>query len=110
MERICDGYESVWDGSNHVARFSTEATGVIESVEDLCYRVLEWADELCVWDAGDYLDSCSAEDLGLSAETTDEELEAIEQDLFAEAAGEGYHVVGIYEVLEKLVHNLRTEE
>jgi hypothetical protein len=42
-DRVFAGYESVWDGNNHVAKFDADATEADESIEALC----ENADDLC---------------------------------------------------------------
>lgn len=80
-ERVCCGYRSEWNGSNHVARFTDDATMAIEQIASLC-DAADHGGALVVWTAADWfavdgnLES-QAKQLGITAATTDEELDAI---------------------------------
>jgi hypothetical protein len=54
FERICNGFESVWDGNNYVGRYSPDA---LDAQDDLtCAIKRELNDELIsVWRIGEYL-------------------------------------------------------
>jgi len=77
---VVDGYTSVWDGHNHVARFTSEAQNALEQIERLCEfasgdeRALEQR-----WDADAWYQSETHEQrvkrLGITAHTTDEQID-----------------------------------
>jgi len=79
-ERIEAGYDRHWDGHNHVGRYDEDAEAAIDEIRELCEAI---DDDDCdlVWDAGEWLSSCSPADLGVTADTTDEQLAAIAADL-----------------------------
>lgn len=80
-ERVVAGFERVWDGNDHVGEFDDDATAAIERIGSLCDR--DWSDQTIeVWDAADWYGGVGGRDaqrssLGITAETTDEELAAI---------------------------------
>ena len=96
-QRVCDGYESRWDGSNHVADFDDDAQAAIEEIQALCEAAEADKSEhttVNVWDAADWLGgigsrAVQAATLGITAVTTDDELAAIETRVEGEANGEG---------------------
>jgi len=49
-ERVCNGYESVWDGNNNVARYSADARQTLMEMTRCCERVSwdpdHWAKEV----------------------------------------------------------------
>ncbi|MDO9016121.1 MAG: hypothetical protein Q8S73_12605 [Deltaproteobacteria bacterium] len=95
--RVCDGYWSRWDGSNHVAAFDDDASEAIEEIQALCEQAEAAKDEhttVNVWAAADWLGgignaAAQASTLGITAATTDDELAAIETRVEGEADGEG---------------------
>ena len=112
-QRVCDGYESRWNGQNHVADFDEDAEAAIEEIAALCERAKADAEmgvgALKLWDAGDWFGGvgrwqAQCESLGITAATTDEELDAIEarEEEEATASGEADEVEGIRENLEWL--------
>ena len=69
---------------------------------------LQMEDLLVVWEAGDWLTPTPTEELGITAETTDEELEEIGRELTAEAHADGIHCLeGLEEELEERRDQLR---
>jgi len=107
-ERVIDGYESVWNGNNHVARFSDDARAALEEIEELCDVDADETNTVQVWDIGNWLDgttyykserdgqgtqckwnsviSVVVRDFGvINPETTDEELSEIESLIEADA-------------------------
>lgn len=102
-ERVVSGYESEWDGSNHVARFTDDAKKAVEAIETECndnYWYNEENATVQAWEAADYLDEIThrtdsedgdhvkteIEGYGtITHETTDDEIEkmveAIDGDL-----------------------------
>lgn len=112
-QRVCDGYASRWDGSNHVADFSDDAEAAIEEIAALCERskadAAEGMGALKVWDADAWFGgigraAAQARSLGITATTTDDELAAIEtrEEESALASGEADKVTGIRRHLEWL--------
>ncbi len=80
-ERVVAGFERVFDGSSHVGKYD-DAIDAIGEILDLCDR--DWSDQTIeAWDAADWFGGVGGRDaqrasLGITAETTDEELSAIE--------------------------------
>ena len=110
-ERVVAGYERTWDGNNHVGEYTDDAQEAIEAIRDLCDRARADADELStvqVWDAGDWFGGigrweAQCEALGITAETTDDELLAIADAAEVEAADNGVDVLnGVRDHLEWL--------
>ena len=107
-ERVCEGYERVWDGNNHVAEFSADAETAISEIASLCERADE---KLQVWDAADWLDGLGSRDtqrreLEITAATTDDQLNPIETRLISEARRDGIDEI---EGLAKYLRRLRDE-
>lgn len=112
-KRVVAGYESVWNGHNHVAQFSEDAERAIEEIGALCEDAGEDPEEVeSPWDAADWyrpVEDSLAEDLGITASTTDEELSAIAEKEEASAQSEGMRVEGILEHLEGVRDALKKE-
>lgn len=94
-KRVAAGYRSEWDGSNHVAAFDEDALEAIDEIAGLCEGV-DASEGVRAWDAGDWLTASGntrrevvCRDLGITAETTDEELAAIEIRVEEEARATG---------------------
>lgn len=116
--RVVAGYESRWNGNNHVAEFSADAEAAREQIR----REIEgWQyDEVAVWQADDWLSAatCARDadgqqcawgsavrfDIGddqITPEADDEMLSALAMKLAGEA-GENEIVVGLDDYLSKL--------
>lgn len=109
-EAVCEGYERVWDGRNHVAEFTEEAQEAIDAIREICERAWDHGDTVNVWEAADWLGGIGSDDtqrrvLGITAETTDDELDAIVQKLEEEAEDENVMV----DNLDRYVTRLRDE-
>ena len=102
-ERIVEGYESHWDGSNEVARFTADAKEAKIDAEHLCEDYGDEADRLVVWAAEEWLGDADDEELGISPGTTDDQiLETIEDRVMADAKAEGVDVLeGLGSYLER---------
>lgn len=107
-QRVCDGYSSEWDGSNHVARFDDDAAAALEEIHALCDGA-DSEDAVSVWDAADWYAGIGSRDtqraaLGITGATTDEELAAIvaREEADAEASCDADGVEGIADYLERL--------
>ena len=114
FQRVLDGASIEWDGSNHVARLTDDARDAEEEIEDEIYRAMRDRayDSVTAWEAGYYyeglggLDSV-AEHLGVTADTSDEEIEAIaKHELEAAREENGIYVI---EDLEEYITEVRDE-
>jgi hypothetical protein len=105
-QRVCDGYDTRWNGSNSIATFTADARKadkeLAEIAEDASGPTLQEIspDE---WLQDNY-------DLEINADTTDEELERIanEQEEEAWACDEHYVIRNLDEHLRKLREERRT--
>lgn len=116
-ERVRDGYETEWNGNsgNQVAMFNLDAQDAIDDIVSLCSNT-SLDDELAVWEASDWLYGLGssmhsqAEVLEITATTTDDQLNAIEQKLIKHAATDDVDVVeGLGEYLKRLRNEARNE-
>ena len=83
MEELKPKLEVACDGDEEMVM---EISMVVESS-------LEMEDLLIVWDAGDWLAPTTTEELCITPNTTDEEIEALATELLAEAHADGIHWV-----------------
>ncbi len=83
-ERIVAGYSRRWDGHNHVGEFDADAEAAREEMAALLDgREFGEGEKVEAWDAGDWFGAVGSRDaqrreLGITAATSDEELDAIE--------------------------------
>lgn len=99
FQRIVGGSEVEWDGSNHVGRLNEDACEAEEELEKL---LEDYADgSIGLWEAGDWLQDSSDEDLGVTAASTDDELAKKARELEEEARAEGAVVVWIEDHLKE---------
>ena len=74
LELVCDGdEETIWE------------------IDRMVDSALEMEDLLVVWDAGDWLAPTTTEELCITPDTTDDEIEALALELLAEAHSDGIH-------------------
>lgn len=116
-ERVCDGYESAWDGQNEVGEYDDDAQDAIAEIVRLCERAGDDPeDQIVVWDAEAYLESlggwrAQAEELGIRADSTDEDLRAVAEGVEEEARENDVdELEGLLDYLEKLREYAREEE
>jgi len=99
-ERICAGFEIIWDGSNHRGRFDDDASDAIVDLAAVI-ELREWTQhELCgpPWDAADWF-AASVDELPVSHWATNKQLQAMADEYTAAAATDGYEVEGVFEYL-----------
>jgi hypothetical protein len=108
-ERVCAGYRSAWNGSNHVAKFDADAADAIEEISALIEgRSFDERECVQVWDAGDWYGATGSRDqqrkvLGITAATTDAELEALATRESERASSDGVdEIEGLDRYLERL--------
>lgn len=100
LAAVCDGHSEAWDGSNTVGQLTEAAGEAWQEIERWLAHAPGFAGGL--WDAGDYLASVTADELGITAGTTDAELAAIEERLDAEAAADRVILDGTANVLRDM--------
>lgn len=81
-ETIVAGYSCEWDGHNHVGRYTDEADAAIETVAGMLDGRSFDGHVIEVWDAADWFGAIGSHDaqrreLGVTSQTTDEQLAAI---------------------------------
>jgi hypothetical protein len=113
--RVCDGFERAWDGHNFVGRYDAEA----REAQDEISRAIErkpWGERDVIepWDAADWLGALGGlarqgEELGITADTTDDELGTIAARLEEDAALDGQRVRDVIEHLRRIARQLRDE-
>lgn len=82
-QRVCAGFEVVWDGHNHVGKLSDDALQAESEIEHLIEQSLdEESDAIKVWDAADWLADTDpltvAEELGITADMSEDDVLALE--------------------------------
>ncbi len=113
--RICEGYDTRWDGHNTVAELDADAVAAEEQIEALCERAGGEGDEVVVWQADDWYAvlgtmAVQAEDLGVTSESTDEQLAAIAEREAARAEAEGVDEIdGLRDYLDQLRESARED-
>lgn len=106
-QRIVDGYESRWDGNHEVAKLTRDGNAAVDEIEALCDATSREDEAVLVtWTAGEFFGvlgsyEAQAAELGITAESTDEDLKAVAHRELSNA--EGVDVIdGIGPYLEKL--------
>jgi hypothetical protein len=110
-ERAVAGYDTRWNGSNRIGHYEGDGADAMDEISELLER-RHWHedDAVQVWDAADYLAPIrreAAELLGITAESTDADLERVEEELRAEARPA--LLEGVMEALEAIRERLQDE-
>lgn len=104
LATVCEGFEIIWDGNNHVGTLTDAAS---DAWDDLCNALNDLPDsEWQTWSAGDWLHETINE--FVTAETTDDELRTLAGQLEAEA--ESAHAVildDVFDYLESVRHEMQ---
>jgi hypothetical protein len=83
LQRVFDGGSIEWDGSNHVGSLDDDAQAawgeLIANIANLPNS------DLTVWSVEDWLGNLSADELGITADTTDDEIDEIRSKLEGDA-------------------------
>jgi hypothetical protein len=108
FQRIVDGSEVEWDGNNYLGRLNEDAREAEEELEKLLEAYADGS--IGLWDAGEWLQDSSDEDLGVTATSTDEDLAKKARELEEEACAEGAVVVWIEDELKERREALKEEE
>lgn len=106
-QRIVDGYSSEWDGNNHVADLDDDAQAAEAEIESLCDYDYD-VETVTVWQAEDWFAGVGGYDrqraeMGITAATTDEELDAMTKREEAQATADEVDAIeGVRAHLEML--------
>ncbi len=108
FERVCDGFETVWNGNNTVGKLTDDAIAAEEEIEKITDAIDAESSGIAYWDVADYLQDA---DLDITAETTDEELEAKATEWEEYAEGEDVAINGdVLEYLTEKRDEMKDEE
>ncbi len=113
-ERVLAGASIDWDGNNHVGKLDEDAQDASDEIEELCSETEPAPSETVTeWDACEVYDAVKDE-LGVTADSTDAELEALaeeleEEDSIDEGTGGPMVLNGTLEFLQSIRDNLREE-
>ncbi|MFD0269582.1 hypothetical protein ACFVGY_23900 [Streptomyces sp. NPDC127106] len=112
-QRVLDGSEILWDGNNRVGRVVTEdAEAAYDEITERCEGIEDHdgnEDLLPIWSTDSIGDLWDAEEAGVTAHTTDEELDGIEERLTEEFRdGQGLEFV-VIEGLDNYLKQLRDD-
>ena len=103
-ERVANGYEDAWDGSNTLGRFSEDAEYARYRAACACRDVL--TESGGVWDASDWLNALgragTIADYGITALSTDDDLEEIGKQMEGEALDQDISIIYTMAHLESL--------
>jgi hypothetical protein len=101
-ERVVDGYECRWDGSNHVGVFDDDAKAAIEEIADLCREDFRRDLIVSASSAEDWLRRTSDAELDITPATTDEQLDVIADTIEHEVSSQDIDILeGLSEYLRK---------
>lgn len=108
-QRVLNGYSSRWDGNNHVADLDADAIDAEEQIRAIIVAIEDT--DLSVWQAEDWFATVGGRDaqraeLGISAETTDEQITALAER--EEALASADEIEGVQAYLISLRDEVRT--
>lgn len=91
--RIFDGYEEKWDGNNYLGHLNEDASDAYAELERYVEESIDpETDCVSVYEPGDWVDS--AGDAGIAADTPDDRLAELANEIVGNAANEGVIVEG----------------
>ena len=108
FDRIKAGYTCDWDGSNWVGTLNRDAEDAYWEIDYMLEKFVDL--DLGVWWADEWLADVQDDELGINAETTDEELKTIAEEWDNEAASYGTRLRGTYEYLVRRRDELKQSE
>lgn len=86
-ERMVADWDEYWDGSNHKGVLGDDARAAEEKIQELTGDPRDWGDHwdpsdvVTVWDTDGAITGDEAEEYGITADTTDERLDEIEEEI-----------------------------
>lgn len=109
LRRIQDGFGTEWDGHNTIGSYDDDAEEAIRDLRDWI-RSVDRLETGGLWDAGDWLAWSRPSNYGITADTTNDQLERIALHIENDAASDDVILVETYEVLEGWRDGLRAVE
>lgn len=113
--RILADWEEVWDGNNHVAILGEDALAAEEEIErmldpsDPHATLFDPSDLIAIWDVGTAVNGSEITEYGISAETSDERLKEIEEEILGDLAAASPSGVAVCHGLDEYLRGLRNE-
>lgn len=113
-ERMAADWERVWNGNNHQGLLGDDARAAEQEIEALCAGPWEEGEQVSVWDAHAAINGDEAEEYGITANTPDERLEEIEEEILTvlrqDSASDETVLHGVAEHLKNLRDNADDDE
>lgn len=109
LSRVIAGHEEVWNGNNWVGTQDADSRAAWEELE----REIEYLPRSRVssWFVNDWLDVTTDKELGISAATTDEELEQIAEQIESDAKSDDIYLLdSVLDYIKESRDILREEE
>jgi len=105
VERVCAGYSEYWDGNNTVGKLTDDAEEAETEIENAIAELSD-DDYLAVWEVAEYYYNNSLADLGVTVESTDDEIKAAATKLENDADAEGVVIDGnIYDYIKERIES-----
>jgi hypothetical protein len=101
LKIVDKNYLQVWKDNNYVGELNEDGQEAELKIEKFIDEYIDGNDAIETWDAEMWYGDCSAEDLGITSKTTDEELQKIQESTKVELE------VDIIEGAEKYLKNIR---
>lgn len=111
-EEIMEGSSIFWDGKNYVGKLTEEAQEIVEKIDCICSATeFQEEDIESHWNAWDWYAPISdvCKELGITAESTDENLDKIAAREQEAAEEQGYFVESILEYLSQKRDELQND-
>ena len=105
-QRVFDGAEIEWDGSNLVGVYNDDADAAIEEIERICGAE---EGDLEVWEASEWL-SAAEDELGVTADMDDDALNELADELEDNALDDGILLEDTVDYLRRVRDALRDED
>ena len=83
VSRVIDGWDSDWNGNNIVGNLNDDAQTALEELIDNLESLPE--NPIVIWGCEEWYGNCSAGELGLTSETTNEEIKKLAEEYESDA-------------------------
>jgi hypothetical protein len=90
LARICAGHAIEWNGSNHVGSMTDDASAALDEIVDELSTMTSGRES---WFCGDWFGQCTAAEIGITDETTDEKIAEIAKAYAADAEAQNIHLI-----------------
>ncbi|WP_133065408.1 hypothetical protein [Niveispirillum lacus] len=115
LDRVGGGMSVEWDGSRHVGRFDADAESARNELTGIFDGVAFVREDMAAWEAGEWLRSEASSRgkllsvIGLSVDSTDEEVAAAASKLVDEGIRDDVLVIGGVDAMQKAINDLIEE-